>query len=264
MRRSLYLLGAILCGVLVVSKGIRLVFFERSRQQIVLAAAAVYGLVWCAKQLGEATAAPPQNEPSPRRSNPPAPPSHDANEWERTWNEGVAALSSVLGPPADGVHHAVVPLSMGGGADVLMFENFVPGTAYVTCDLLGADQPPNSLGAYELMVVFRERNDVLVRVLSRLAAYTLQTRLEPGHVMGLGTELGVGSSIRALLFQRADTNPSTFQAVGKQSGILLAIGLTADELKMCATGKSRAVVQRLRDAGVYPYTDPQRGSVLKA
>jgi hypothetical protein len=42
------------------------------------------------------------------------------------------------------------------------------------------------------------------------------------------------------------------------AGLLLCIGITKDELKLCRKGEGEAVLARLKDSGIYPYTDWQR------
>jgi hypothetical protein len=54
------------------------------------------------------------------------------HEWQKIWESRIAALTPILGKPADTVLHAVIPFQLGGGADVLPFSDFTSGTTYVT------------------------------------------------------------------------------------------------------------------------------------
>jgi len=45
---------------------------------------------------------------------------------------------------------------------------------------------------------------------------------------------------------------------GRKAGLLLCIGITADELAACRKGRNVEVEQALKEAGVYPYTDLHR------
>ena len=55
----------------------------------------------------------------------------------------------------------------------------------------------------------------------------------------------------------------TIQVMGKPAGLLLCIGITADELLACRQGRRGDVEDALKNADVYPYTDLYRQSALK-
>lgn len=73
----------------------------------------------------------------------------------------MAALTPILGKPADTVFHATMPFQIrevGGSADVVPFPSYTPGVTYVTAELTGEDvgQRPSSLGHHELMICTRQ------------------------------------------------------------------------------------------------------------
>ena len=77
---------------------------------------------------------------------------HD-DEWTKVWDARMAALTPILGKPADTVFHATIPFQFrdaGGSADVVPFPSYAPGATYVTAELTGTDvgQRPSSLGHY--------------------------------------------------------------------------------------------------------------------
>jgi hypothetical protein len=107
------------------------------------------------------------------------------------FGERLAAMESVFGKSDDRVLHAVVPFEFGheagGLADVVKFSHHVTGVVYATCALMRrADQVANRLGTCELAVCHRSDEDWGPRLISQLAYYTLEARLEPGHTMDLG------------------------------------------------------------------------------
>lgn len=110
------------------------------------------------------------------------------------------------------------------------------------------------------MICHRDDEDWGPNLISRLAYYTLEEKLEPGETMDIGPAAPDGSTIAALLFLEY----ARFKVRGKKAGLLLCIGITADELKMCRKGRRADVEQALKKARVYPYTDLYRQSVLKA
>lgn len=189
-------------------------------------------------------------------------PDEQPDDWNETWNAREAALKSILGQPDDMVYHALIPFRFGGQADVLCFRNHIPGRVAATCELLGEEaQKRNVLGTYELMIAHRELdNDWGPKVISRLARYTCDVLLEPGHTMDIGSAVPKGSTIVAFLF----CDYARFSYRGQDAGLLLCLGLTRDELRRCRSGPSGRdeVFNALRTSGAYPYTDLYRASAL--
>lgn len=186
------------------------------------------------------------------------------NDWKEWWDARVAAIETVLGQSEDTVGHALIPFQLGGdlggAADIIYFRHHVPGRVSVTSELIGCEeQVPNDLGNYELMICHRDDEDWGPNMICRLAYYTLEAELKPGDTMDIGPATPEGSTIAALLFLEY----GRFDVRGKKAGLLLCIGLTADELAACRKGRRAEVEEALKKAGVYPYTDLHRQSVLK-
>ena len=181
-------------------------------------------------------------------------------EWKHLWDARQAALESVLGPAENSVLHAVIPFHLGGQADVLSFRKHVPGRIVATCELLGEEsQKPNVMGTYELAVAHRDDNEWGANIVSKLARYTCDAVVQPGQTMGLGTAVPAKSTIAGFFFD----DYLRFKFEGVDAGLLLCIGLTADELAACQQGKRQEVYDALKAAAVFPYTDLFRPSVLK-
>lgn len=58
-------------------------------------------------------------------------------EWARIWDARTSALINIFGPLDENLVHSSIPLSRGGGADVLIFREYIDGFTYVTSDLTG-------------------------------------------------------------------------------------------------------------------------------
>jgi len=189
-------------------------------------------------------------------------PQTEEREWQKVWDARIAALTPILGKPTDTVYHATVPMNLGGFADVLAFPGYVTGMTYVTAELTGEDvgQLPSSLGNYELMVCFREEHSRGADLISRLARYTCEAKLEAGATMDL-PDFFRGSVIKALLFAHPSDKPVQFELLGQRCGLLLCIGITAEELAIRRASGSDALLALLKQRGVFPYTDLQRKSV---
>ena len=186
--------------------------------------------------------------------------SSDDIDW---FGERLAAMEKAFGRSADVVLHASVPFDFGydagGRADVVLFRDHIDGTIYATCDLMGrGDQIANGLGTYELAVCHRNNEDWGAAVISALAYYTLDTRVDPGQTMDLGPSAPKGSRITAFLFDAF----ATIEVMGQRAGVLLCIGITSDELAACRRGKQERVLAALKSKGVYPFPDLDRRSVL--
>lgn len=192
----------------------------------------------------------------------PTNPQAEESGWQKVWDARIAALTPILGKPAEMVYHATVPMYLGGFADVLAFPSYVNGITYVTAELTGEDvgQLPTSIGNFELMVCFREEHSRGADMVSRLARYTCEARLEAGATMDL-PDFFRDSAIKALLFAHPGDNPVQFQLAGQRCGLLLCIGITAEELAIKQASGSDVLLALLKQRGVFPYTILERESV---
>lgn len=141
-------------------------------------------------------------------------------------------LETLLGS-ADEMHlHGVVPfafgLECGGTPDVLTFSQYTDqGKLYVTCELAGTDdQPPNEVGQYELAVCQKEPDTWALNLILQLSFYTLETPLNHGETMDIGSIVPPGSVIDAFLFKSL----GTYEVFGRPASVICCIGITKSEL----------------------------------
>jgi hypothetical protein len=185
------------------------------------------------------------------------------DEWGEWWDARLAAMETVLGQCDDTVGHASIPFDVGydncGGADIVYFKKHVKGVVSATSELIGRDdQVENDLGNYELVICHRDEEDWGPDLISRLAYYTLQARINPGETMDIAEAAPEDSTTAALLF----FNYGTFKVRKRKAGLLLCVGITSDELKLCRAGNRDRVEEVLKAAKVYPFTDLYRDSVI--
>lgn len=190
--------------------------------------------------------------------------SHD-DEWTKVWDARMAALTPILGEPADTVFHATIPFQFrdaGGSADVVPFPSYTPGATYVTAELTGEDvgQLPSSLGHYELMICTRQALPRAADFISRLACYTCDAELEAGQTMDI-EEFFEDSTLRAMLFTHPSEHPVHFEFLGQRYSLLLCVGITAEELTFARSRNDKELLALLKQHGVFPYTTPDRSSV---
>jgi hypothetical protein len=185
-----------------------------------------------------------------------------SNEPDSWWDARLSALEQILGPSDGVVGHSPVPFDLGhdvgGAADVLYFREHLPGIATVTAELIGREeQGRNRLGNYELMICEKEDPSWGASIISKLAYYTLDARLEPGETLDLGDSVPSGSTITAFLFSEY----ARFPVRQLPCGLLLCLGITKQELAACRRGRAAEVEAVLRKDGVYPFTDLRRSTV---
>ncbi len=195
----------------------------------------------------------------------PAPEKSKDDEWTKVWDARMAALTPVLGQPGGTVFHATIPFQLrgvGGTADVVPFPHYVPGVTYVTAELTGGDtgQRPSSLGNYELMICSKQELESAADFISRLACYTCDAEIEAGETMDT-EDFFDDSTLRAMLFTHPADQPVDFEFLGKHYGLLLCIGITAEELAFARSRSAAELLVLLKQHGIFPYTTPNRPSV---
>lgn len=178
----------------------------------------------------------------------------DQDDWEEVWNARRAALCATFAAEPSQLLHAPHPFELGGNADVLAFP-IGGGTAHVTAELTG--KPDACYADYELMICQASDDAWGPSVISRLATYTQQARIEAGESMDIGPAVPEGSTIQAFVF---DTFAS-FPLFGGQFDLRLCIGITQPELEYKMAHGAERLLAALKRHGVYPFTDPARPSI---
>jgi hypothetical protein len=180
------------------------------------------------------------------------------DDLQSIWDTRAEALCEALGSGYSNVWHCPHPFALGGNAEVMQFDEHIPGTVYVTVDLTGT--PANTYADYELMICHRDKCTWGAEIVSRLAPYALKAYMARGETMDIEEATPPDSPIKALIF---DTY-RTFQMYGATYELRLCIGITKDELQYKFDHGGELLLAKLKAGGVYPYTDLARESVLGA
>lgn len=184
---------------------------------------------------------------------------HTDHDWHQLWDARLVVLESVLGASDDTVIHSPVPFYLDGAADVLVFRKHNDGVVYVTADLIGDDRSkPSELGQYELMICLRKNADWAPQLISNLAKYTVDAVLSPNDTMDIGSALPQPTQLEAFLY----VPYAKITVDDKKAGILLCLGITQDELSFVREHGPDELLSHLKQAGVFPFTDLSRQSVL--
>jgi len=170
-------------------------------------------------------------------------------------------MQKKLGSPIDKVFHAIVPFHFGfdknGAADVFLFKRPDNYISYVTGDLIGTKQKPSDCGNYELLSIMKDGQEWGAKLIRVLAYYTLDASINSGETMDIGNT-GKNVGFEAIIFDKyAETVID-----GNKIGIMLVIGITKKELDWKFKNSGMALIQKLKEAKVYPYTIPKRKSIL--
>ena len=169
----------------------------------------------------------------------------EEDNWEELWDSRIQGMEKTFGLHDDSVLHGTIPFhigqDLGGSPDVVMFPKFTDGKLYVTADLIGSEQTPNSAGNYELAVVHKGDEDWGVNIISQLAYYTLENPIDDGETMDIGSATPEDSSIEAFLFRRI----AEFDVLGVKSNVICCIGVTGPELEYSHSKGSAALIKKL-------------------
>lgn len=186
----------------------------------------------------------------------------DDDEGVAFQNAHDAALISALGTMEETVLSSPIPFFVGGPSGVAEFRHHLDGTVWATIDMISAFEDsrpqPNRQGLYELMIAHRTRDEHGAQLISTLAPYAFEDVLNPGDTMEIGPAAPEGATISAFLFQ----DYARFEVEGIACGLLLCLGITGAELAACRAGRRKEVEASLAAAGVTPFTDWQRESVI--
>jgi hypothetical protein len=210
----------------------------------------------------------------------------DERYWQH-YEAKKAALERILGPMDEVVGHAIIPFAVGGGVDVYYFSQAMPGTVFVTMELIepdGTGPRPNRLGTYELVAstrlpaappearIARRGDDAHEQdpfdlqerrawgVLTALGRYSFEAVLEPGDTAEAPG--GEGEPNRWVLLDEFETGGVPFEVEGRRHGLLLCMEVHPCEVEYAREHGSGELLEKLKQAGAYPYSDLDRPPVV--
>jgi len=192
-----------------------------------------------------------------------------------------AALERLLGPMHEMVGHAVVPFGVTGGAvDMYYFPNGLPGTGFATMELIqpdGSGPKPNRIGTYELVTFTKQKmppsdsesdesqafNKIerrMCRIMTGIGLYSHDAVLNPGETCEFPADEGEAGI--ALIFDEYRKGNVGFEIDGRKHCLLLCMEIFPSEMRYAMQHGSAIVLQKLKEAGHYPYSDLNRDPVF--
>ncbi len=154
------------------------------------------------------------------------------------------------------------PFDAGGALNFLTIrEHGDPFVTYLSWDLLGQpNQKRGSLGRYELLAVCDDEEWCL-EILTSIGRQSLLEVLNPGETLDIAAWTKTDATIQGVVFDEALRTHLGTGPRREACGVLTCIGVTRPELAFALRRGGTALVERLKQSGVYPRTMIQRASV---
>ncbi len=195
-----------------------------------------------------------------------------ATQW---YDRKSAMMESWLGKEHNMVMHAIIPYCVGGGLDLYYYPNGVRGTAIATKELSELPDRGSSndvFGTYELVMFTRQKLDLeqakdrstpfgkahatINSILNLIARYSGQAKLNPLQTCEFPADMkGVGG--KCLIFDRFPPGDGE-----QEFGLLALIEVFRSEMVFAQKKGVARLVERLRAANAYPYSDMDRKPVV--
>ncbi|BDS05016.1 hypothetical protein NT6N_00560 [Oceaniferula spumae] len=212
------------------------------------------------------------------KNTPPPRPEIDEAEAQRWYDQKVEFLETHLGMQHDTVMHAIIPYSVDGGLDLYYFPNGIEGVGIATLELCESPYEGSSnevFQLYEMVMFTRHAMDLdqakneqskfgkthsnINSILNVIAQYSAQATLNPNETCEFPEEMDhVGG--KCLIF---DAYPSDSAANGPHPfGIMTVIEIFRSEMDYARENGGAQLIQKLKDAGHYPYSDLDREPVV--
>jgi hypothetical protein len=196
----------------------------------------------------------------------------------RRWYDRKSALmEEMLGKEHDMVMHAHIPYAIGGGLDLYYYPNGIPGTAIATkelSELPGEGSSNRVFQCYELVMftrclldldaakdestAFGRMHTTINSILNHVAPYSSQATLNPNETCEFPADMPhVGG--RCMIFDAYQNYPEDESA---KFGLLAVIEVFRSEMDYARKDGGAKLIQRLKDKGLYPYSDLDRKPVV--
>lgn len=199
-------------------------------------------------------------------------------EYENDYELKSQGLEKVLGEMHNMVGHAIIPFAVGGSVDMYYFPNHIKGTGFATMEVLepdGTGPMPNDFGTYELVAFtkydyettendeIKTKFDLIERrictIFTAIGSYSREAVLNPFDTCEIPND---DNENICLVFDLYEPDGKEFFIGERKHHLLLCLQVFRDEMDYARENGSKKLIQKLKDAGYYPYSDPDRESVI--
>jgi hypothetical protein len=202
-------------------------------------------------------------------------PEFSEEQYEKDYEEKEKGLENVLGEMYGMVGHAIIPFGVGGAVDMYYFPNHIQGTGFATMELLDPDgngPKPNRLGTYELVAFTKEslnENDEtqtafnlierrICGIFTIIGNYSFQAVLNPNETCEVPSN---EEENRCLVFDNYRPYNKEFKIGDRKHHLLLCVEVFRSEMEYARQNGSAELLDKLKVAGYYPYSDLDRDPV---
>jgi len=185
-------------------------------------------------------------------------------------------LENILGAMEELVGHAIIPFAVGGAVDMYYFSKHIPGTGFATMELLdpnGNGPKSNRLGTYELVAFTRQPYNVsqdtqtpfnlierhICGIFTAIGGYSYDAVLQPNATAEIPEE---EKENICLVFDHYQPNGTEFRIGERQHHLLLCLEVFRSELEFALENGGAELLEKLKQAGHYPYSDLDREPVV--
>lgn len=198
-------------------------------------------------------------------------------QYEEDYENKKAGLEYVLGPMHDLVGHAIIPFQVGGAVDMYYFPNHIKGTGFATMELLdpnGNGPLPNRHGTYELVAFTKydfknsreEKNPFnhierqVCGIFTTVGNFSFEAILNPNETCEIPNEKGEENT--CLVFDLYEPDSKQFKIGDREHHLLLCLQVFRSEMEFARQNGSQVLLEKLKDAGFYPYSDLDRDPII--
>jgi hypothetical protein len=204
-------------------------------------------------------------------------PSEDEARAQLWYDHKSKLMERALGKEHDMVMHAIIPYAIGGTLDLYYYPKGIAETAIATKELSELPNEGSSnrvYKSYELVMFtrhplslddaktedtpFGKAHRNINKVLNYIARYSAESSLNPHETCEFPEDFeGVGG--KCLIF---DGYACYSDDLADQFGLLAIIEVFRSEMDFARRNGGEALLQKLKDAGHYPYSDLDREPVV--
>ncbi|MDY0170742.1 MAG: hypothetical protein RBS80_29645 [Thermoguttaceae bacterium] len=209
---------------------------------------------------------------------------HTKQEIERLENDWYtrksALMENILGKEYHTVMHALIPYEVGGALDLYYYPNGIAGTGIATKELSYAcsESSHNSRYAKYELVMFTEyhldldiaqdettpfgaAHENISAILNHIAPYSAQATLSPYETCEFPEDMKTVGG-KCLIFDSYEP-PGTLSNE-ERFGVMLIMELFRDEMEFAMEHGGELLLSKLKEKGVYPFSNLSRVSVVSS